>query len=119
MDMKSFLLFVPLTFAVICLIVYGQFLDINYVLLWGAIMYISIGVAIASGIEIFGSGMSSFSVKVLFFTSGLGGLWGFLIVTGMNKILLEMPYGWILVTILTMMYILGMFYFISGSSEGE
>jgi len=118
MEIKYMFILFPLIFALLSALVYGQITTQNYTTLWSAIIFISVGVGVASGIQIFGSGMSSYAVKILFFSTSLGAIWTVLIFVA-NPIIDDMPYGNLIFFILTIMYIFGIILNIAGGGGEE
>ena len=106
MQIKYLFILLPLIFSLVTMLVYGKLETMDYTTLYGLIIFISVSVGVASGIQIFGSGISSYGVKILFVATSLGAIWVTLIVIA-GDCILKFPYGSLILFFLSILYIIG------------
>lgn len=72
-----------------------------------AIIIALVGIAIAAGISVLGSGIAGESVRTIVVIVGYGSIWGFFSALSMNLIIEIEIFGWIIYLALTIAYAVG------------
>lgn len=99
--------------------------QIGYKLRWDQYVYIGmiaagVGIAAAAGLKVFGTGLSSISIEIIFKTAMFLALWT--ILSGLTYGYwadIPLSLGWFVYSMLTLMYLIGMIGSIRGGGGGD